>query len=233
MLNRRHSLDRGHADHGWLKSHHSFSFAGYHDPEHMGWGNLRVINEDFIAPGKGFGTHGHRNMEIISYVVSGALAHQDSLGHGTSIQPGEVQRMSAGRGVSHCEFNHSQDTWTHFLQIWIMPSRLDLAPGYEQRTFATAHKRGVPCLIASPDGRQGSLGLHADAALYAALIDGSERVELALNPERKAYVQVVRGQVKVNSQLLHPGDAAQMADETQLTLSEGQDAEVLIFDLSA
>jgi len=233
MLTIRKSQDRGHADHGWLKSHHSFSFAGYYDPEHMGWGNLRVINEDHIAPGKGFGMHGHRDMEIVSYVVSGALAHEDSIGNGATIPPGDVQRMSAGSGITHSEFNHSSDTTTHFFQIWIEPKHRGITPSYEQKTFADAEKCGALRLVASPDGAQGSVKIHADAALYAGLLGDKDSVTLPLNPTRKSYVHLVRGKLKVNGQPLQTGDAAKLADESLLTLSEGQDAEVLVFDLAA
>jgi hypothetical protein len=232
LLTLRKSQDRGYADHGWLKSYHSFSFADYHDPAHMGWGNLRVINEDRIAPGGGFGTHGHRDMEIISYVLSGSLAHKDNMGNGTAIPPGDVQRMSAGRGVMHSEFNHAAAETTHFLQIWIMPNENGIAPGYEQKTFGDAEKRGRLRLVASSDGAENSVTVHADAALYAGLLDGAESVTLPLNPARKAYVQLVRGTLKVNQQVLQQGDAALLANETALSLSEGKDAEVLVFDLA-
>ncbi len=242
MLTVRKSCDRGHADHGWLKSHHSFSFADYHDPAHMGVGNLRVINEDRIAPGTGFGTHGHRDMEIISYVLSGALAHKDSMGNGNAggaeagkaagvIQPGDVQRMSAGTGVLHSEFNHAQDTETHFLQIWILPSQRGIAPGYEQKSFSNDAKRGRLVLVASPDGRDGSVTLHANASLRAGLFTGGERAELDLDPTRLAYVHVVRGQLRVNDHGLKGGDAATLAHESKLVLEGGEDAEVLVFDL--
>ena len=232
MLTIRKSQDRGHADHGWLKSQHSFSFANYFDPAHMGWGNLRVINEDRIAPGAGFGTHGHRDMEIISYVLSGELAHKDSMGNVQGIKPGEVQRMSAGRGVMHSEFNHAPDQVTHFLQIWIEPNERGIAPGYEQKRFDDADKRGQLRLVASPDGAQGSVTLHADAALYAGLFDGAEAARLALDPARKAYVHLVRGALQVNGQPLSAGDAALLADEAELRLSHGEAAEVLVFDLA-
>ncbi len=233
MLTLRKSGDRGYADHGWLKSYHSFSFAGYHDPEHMGWGNLRVINEDRIAPGTGFGTHGHRDMEIISYVLAGNLAHKDTMGNVKGIPPGDVQRMSAGRGVQHSEFNHAPNDTTHFLQIWIQPNVTGIEPGYEQKTFTTPEKRGVLRLVASSDGDKGSVTIHADAAIYAGLIDGSEAVTLPLNPARKAYVHLVRGQLQVNGQMLVSGDAALLEGERKLTLSDGKDAEVLVFDLAA
>jgi hypothetical protein len=232
MLTIRKSEDRGHADHGWLKSHHSFSFADYFDPAHMGWGNLRVINDDLIAPGGGFGTHGHRDMEIVTYVTTGALAHKDSMGNGTVIPPGDVQRMSAGSGVRHSEFNHAPDQATHLFQIWIEPREKGIAPGYEQKRFADAEKRGRLRLIASSDGADGSVTIHADAALYAGLFDGDEAATLPLNPARKAYVHVARGTLAVNGQKLHKGDAALLADEPSLTLSQGHDAEVLVFDLA-
>lgn len=233
MMQIRRSQERGYADHGWLKSQHSFSFAGYFDPAWMGWGNLRVINEDRIAPGMGFGTHGHRDMEIISYVLQGNLAHKDSMGNVKGIPPGDVQRMSAGKGVMHSEFNHAPDQTTHFLQIWIEPNVKGIEPGYEQKTFAAADKRGQLKLVASPDGAQGSVSLHADAALYAGLLDAEESAELALDPSRKAYVHVVRGTLDVNGQRLNPGDAALLQGETQLQLDHAEDAEVLVFDLAA
>ncbi|HEX9194852.1 MAG TPA: pirin family protein [Azonexus sp.] len=233
MLTIRKSEDRGHADHGWLKSHHSFSFADYFDPAHMGWGNLRVINDDLIAPGGGFGTHGHRDMEIVTYVTTGALAHKDSMGNGTTIPPGDVQRMSAGSGVRHSEFNHAPDQATHLFQIWIEPREKGIAPGYEQKSFADAEKRGRLRLIASEDGADGSVTIHADAALYAGLFDGDEAATLPLDPARKAYVHVARGTLAVNGLNLRKGDAALLADESRLTLSDGHDAEVLVFDLAA
>jgi redox-sensitive bicupin YhaK (pirin superfamily) len=233
MLAVRKSQDRGYADHGWLKSHHSFSFAGYYDAAHMGWGNLRVINEDTITPGAGFGTHGHRDMEIISYVLQGNLAHKDTLGNVKGIPPGDVQRMSAGRGVQHSEFNHAADTTTHFLQIWIEPNVKGIAPSYEQKTFADSEKRGVLRLVASPDGAQGSVTIHADAALYAGLLDGGESATLALNPARKSYVHLVRGALQVNGTPLVAGDAARIENEAELVLSHGDQAEVLVFDLAA
>jgi quercetin 2,3-dioxygenase len=240
MIALRKASERGYADHGWLKSFHSFSFADYHDPEHMGFGNLRVINEDRIAPGSGFGTHGHRDMEIISYVLSGELAHKDSMGNGQTgaaqtgvIRPGDVQRMSAGRGVMHSEFNHAKDQTTHFLQIWILPDVRGIEPGYEQKHFGAEQKRGALRLVASPDARDGSVRIHADAAMYAGLFDGTESAELPLQPGRKAYVQVVRGQIAVNGQKLSAGDAARMEAEPKLTLADGHEAEVIVFDLAA
>ena len=233
MLTLRKSQDRGYADHGWLKSFHSFSFAGYYDPAHMGWGNLRVINEDRVAPGMGFGTHGHRDMEIISYVLEGNLAHKDTMGNVKGIPPGDVQRMSAGTGVQHSEFNHAPDRTTHFLQIWIEPNARGIAPGYEQKTFADADKRGKLRLIASPDGAQGSVTIHADARVYAGLFDASEGATLALDPARKGYVHLVRGALNVNGHPLAAGDAALLEGESLLTLTQGKDAEALVFDLSA
>lgn len=232
MLTLRPSGDRGYADHGWLKSFHSFSFAGYFDPAHMDFGNLRVINEDRIAPGTGFGTHGHRDMEIISYVLSGALAHQDNMGNGTAILPGDVQRMSAGRGVMHSEFNHEKAGQTHFLQIWIEPNVKGIDPGYEQKSFTSEDKRGRLRLVASPDGAQGSVTVHADARLYAGLFDEGEEAHLPLDPARKTYVHLIRGALTVNGQALQGGDAAKLVSETDLHLSHGQDAEVLVFDLA-
>ena len=233
MLTLRASQERGHADHGWLKSHHSFSFAGYYDPRHMGFGNLRVINEDRIAPGTGFGTHGHRDMEIISYVLSGELAHKDTLGNVKGIPPGDVQRMSAGSGVQHSEFNHAQDQTTHFLQIWIEPNVTGIAPSYEQKTFDDAQKRGRLRLVASPDGADGSVLIHADARLYAGLFDAGEQAALALAPGRKGYVHLVRGALEVNGQPLRAGDAALLEGEPQVVVGNGQQAEVLVFDLAA
>lgn len=231
MITLRKANERGWADHGWLKSFHTFSFADYFDPAHMGFGNLRVINEDRIAPGTGFGTHGHRDMEIISYVLEGELAHRDSMGNGTAIQPGEVQRMTAGTGVRQSEFNHAQGQETHFLQIWLLPDRAGRDPGYEQKTIDAAAHHGRLVKVASPDG-QGSVTLHADATLYAGLFDGEETAELPLNPQRKAWVHVARGQIKVNGHLLSAGDAAGLAQEDVVKLSEGQGAEVLVFDLA-
>ena len=233
MLTLRKSQDRGFADHGWLKSFHSFSFAGYHDPKHMGFGNLRVINEDRIAPGSGFGTHGHRDMEIISYVLSGNLAHKDTMGNVKGIPPGDVQRMSAGSGVQHSEFNHAPNDSTHFLQIWIEPNATGIPASYEQKTFADIEKCGALRLVASSDGAQGSVTVHADASLYAGLFDGSERARLALNPARKSYVHLVRGALEVNGQKLAAGDAALLTGESQIELGHGVDAEVLVFDLAA
>ena len=232
MITLRKSQDRGYADHGWLKSYHSFSFAGYYDEKHMGFGNLRVINEDRIAPGTGFGTHGHKDMEIISYVLQGNLAHKDSMGNVKGIPPGDVQRMSAGTGVQHSEFNHAEGQTTHFLQIWIEPNVKGIAPGYEQKTFTDAEKRGVLRLVASNTGADGSVTVHADANIYAGLLDGKETADLPLNPSRKSYVQLIRGSVQVNGLQLLAGDAAMLSLESQLQLSHGEDAEVLVFDLA-
>ena len=231
MITLRRSEERGLADHGWLKSFHSFSFADYHDAEHMGFGNLRVINEDRVAAGQGFGTHGHRDMEIISYVLDGELAHRDTLGNVETIPPGDVQRMSAGRGVMHSEFNHAKDKTTHFLQIWILPNARGIQPGYEQKRFADAEKRGRLRLVASPDGADGSVQVNADARLFAGLLDGDEQASLALDPKRKSYVHLVRGELSVNGTALSAGDAAKLTGESQLALSGGKDAEVLVFDL--
>ena len=232
MLTLRKSGERGYADHGWLKSFHSFSFANYYDPQHMGFGNLRVINEDRIAPGTGFGTHGHRDMEIISYVLAGSLAHKDTLGNVKAIPPGDVQRMSAGTGVQHSEFNHAQGETTHFLQIWIEPNVGGIAPSYEQRTFPDAQKRGQLRLVASPDGAAGSVLIHADARVYAGLFDGGESFRLPLQPARKGYVHLVRGELQVNGKRLSAGDAAMLEQESQIALDSGKAAEVLVFDLS-
>jgi redox-sensitive bicupin YhaK (pirin superfamily) len=233
MMTLRPSAARGYADHGWLKSFHSFSFAGYHDPEHMGFGNLRVINEDRIEPGRGFGTHGHKDMEIISYVLSGELAHKDNMGNVKGIPPGDVQRMSAGTGVQHSEFNHAEGQTTHFLQIWIEPNVNGIAPSYEQKTFADTEKRGKLRLVASNDGAQGSVTIHADAKIYAGLLDGDETSALALNPNRKTYIHLVRGDLEVNGQKLAQGDAAMIEAQSSLELGKGRDAEVLVFDLAA
>jgi quercetin 2,3-dioxygenase len=237
MLTLRQSSERGYADHGWLKSFHSFSFANYVDAAHMGWGNLRVINEDRIAPGTGFGTHGHRDMEIISYVLSGNLAHQDSMGNVKGIPSGDVQRMTAGSGVRHSEFNYAEGRETHFLQIWIEPNEMGIDPEYEQKTVPESAKRGQLTLVAAPAAEAQAaacaLEIHADARMYAGLFDGAEHAALPLNPARKAYVFVVRGRLHVNGRVLSAGDAAMLQAESLLTLSQGQGAEVLVFDLAA
>jgi redox-sensitive bicupin YhaK (pirin superfamily) len=240
MIQVRRSAERGYADHGWLRSHHSFSFADYFDPAHMGVGNLRVINEDRIAPGTGFGTHGHRDMEIVSYVLDGALAHKDSMGNGAQagkpsgvIRPGDVQRMSAGTGVMHSEFNHA-DSVTHFLQIWLLPRQRGIAPSYEHKHFDAAAKRGRLALVAAPAdvaADVGAVALHADASLRAGLFDGAEQAQLALAPGRIGYVHVARGVLHVNGQRLEAGDAARIEGEA-IVLDRGEDAEVLVFDLA-
>ena len=239
MITLRKAGERGHGQHGWLDSWHSFSFADYHDPAHMGVGNLRVINEDRILPGTGFGTHGHRDMEIVSYVLEGALAHQDSMGNGKPggtnagvIRPGDVQRMSAGTGVLHSEFNHSRDQATHFLQIWILPRHRGIEPGYEQKHFDADSKRGRLRMVASPDGADGSVTIHADASIRAGLFDGDEVATLALVPGRPVYVHLARGALTVNGQRLTAGDALTLRDEPVLSLSHGEGAEVLVFDLA-
>jgi hypothetical protein len=231
MLEIRRAAERGHAQHGWLDSWHSFSFADYYDPAHMGFGPLRVINEDRIQPGTGFGTHGHRDMEIISYVLAGALGHRDSMGTGSTIVPGDVQRMSAGRGVQHSEQNHNKAGATHFLQIWIEPNVRGIAPGYEQKHFDAASKRGRLRLVASPDGAGGSVTIHQDARIYAGLFDGAERAALPLAPGRRAYLHLVRGTLTVNGTPLAAGDALKMSGVAELMLEKGADAEALLFDL--
>jgi redox-sensitive bicupin YhaK (pirin superfamily) len=232
MLRIRRSGERGHARHGWLESLHTFSFAGYHDPDQMGFRDLRVINEDRVAPGQGFGAHSHRDMEILTYVLDGALAHRDSLGHGSTIRPGDVQRMSAGTGVTHSEHNASATEPVHFLQIWILPERDGIAPGYEQRHFDEASRRGVLRLIASPDARDGSLRIHQDVDLYAARLAPAQSVELALRPGRHAWVQVARGSVELNGTALAQGDAAAASDESRLALAARAPSELLVFDLA-
>jgi redox-sensitive bicupin YhaK (pirin superfamily) len=227
----RKSSERGFADHGWLKSFHTFSFAGYHDPRHMGFGPLRVINEDRVAPGEGFGKHPHRDMEIISYVLDGELEHKDSMGTGSVIRPGDVQRMSAGTGVFHSEYNPSPRNGVHFLQIWIEPAELGIEPSYEQKFFAPEEKRGKLRLVASPDARDGSVRIHQDAYLYAALVDGAEKIVHKLAAGRKAYVHVARGSVTVNGQPLGSGDALKADGESEVTIDHGDQAEVLLFDL--
>jgi len=231
MLALRRGGERGVADHGWLKSFHSFSFADYYDPRHMGFGPLRVINEDRVAPGMGFGTHGHRDMEIISYVLEGELAHKDSMGNGSVIRPGDVQRMSAGSGVRHSEFNHSSAQVTHFLQIWIEPSVQGIAPGYEEKRFEVADKRGQLRLIASADGAGGSVTIHQDARVYAGLFNADERARLQIAAGRRVYVHVARGEIAVDGQRLLAGDAAMVTNADSVALSDGKDAEVLVFDL--
>jgi len=231
MITLRHANERGHADHGWLDSHHSFSFADYHDPAHMGFGPLRVINEDRVQPGTGFGTHGHRDMEIISYVLEGELSHKDSMGNGSVIVPGDVQRMSAGRGVLHSEFNPSREHGVHFLQIWIEPSERGIAASYEQAHLSPAHKRGRLALLAGPKGEGATVAIHQDARVYAGLFDEGESASLAIASGRRAYVHVARGAVSVNGTPLKAGDAAKLTGEREVRLTDGEGAEVLVFDL--
>jgi redox-sensitive bicupin YhaK (pirin superfamily) len=233
MLTIRKARDRGHADHGWLNSHHTFSFADYYDRRHMGHGNLRVINDDTVAPGKGFGTHPHRDMEIISYVLDGALEHKDSMGNGSVIRPGDVQRMSAGTGVTHSEFNHSATEPVHFLQIWILPDAPGRAPGYEQKFFDRAEKRGRLRLVASATGRDGSVSLNQDADVLAGLFDGDESATYVTRPRRDLWIHVARGSLSVNGQALQAGDGAAVSGEETLRFADGRDAEVLVFDMAA
>ena len=228
----RHAAERGHANHGWLDSHHTFSFADYHDPRYMGFGPLRVINEDRVQPGKGFGTHGHRDMEIISYVLEGELAHQDSMGNGSVIRPGDVQRMSAGTGVQHSEFNHSKSELVHFLQIWVFPEKQGIAPGYEQKMFSTEDKRGRLRLIASRDARDGSVKIHQDASIYATVLGPGQSVTHATTHERKLWVQIARGAVRVNGEALAAGDGAAIAYDDKVTLDSTAESEVLLFDMA-
>ena len=231
MLQIRHSEERGAANHGWLNSHHSFSFGSYHDPKHMGFGPLLVINEDRVTPGQGFGTHGHRDMEIISYVLDGALEHKDSMGTGSVLHYGDVQRMSAGNGVRHSEFNHSATDGLHFLQIWIQPNVTGIPPSYEEKHFTPESKRGKLRLIASGDGRQGSVLIHQDAAIYASILQEGEQAEHALDEGRIAYVHLIRGSLVVNGTPLKAGDALKLTQEAAVTLTQAEDAEVLVFDL--
>jgi hypothetical protein len=232
MMTIRKAADRGHADHGWLNSHHTFSFANYYDPNHMGFRGLRVINDDRVAPGQGFGTHPHRDMEIISYVLEGALAHKDSMGTGATIRPGDVQRMSAGTGVLHSEFNASQKDEVHFLQIWIMPAKRNALPGYEQKAFPDVDKRGKLALVASQDGRDGSITLNADARVYAGNFGKNEKAELPIARGRGAWLHVARGKVRVNGQELAEGDGAAFEDEGLIRIEGVDEAEVLTFDLA-
>ena len=232
MSDLRRSSERGHANHGWLDSYHSFSFADYHDPRHMGWGPLRVINEDRVQAGQGFGTHGHRDMEIISYVLEGALGHKDSMGNGSTIRPGDVQRLSAGSGILHSEFNYEQSGVTHFLQIWIEPDVRGITPSYEERHFSAADKRGRLRLVASPDGSNGSVTIHQDARVFAGLFDGGESAQHTIATGRNGYVHVARGHIEVNGRALGAGDALKTR-AGDITLGGGQSAEVLVFDLPA
>lgn len=231
MITLRPAGARGHADHGWLDSHHTFSFAGYYDPRHMGFRALRVINEDRVQPAHGFGTHPHSDMEIVSYVLSGGLQHKDSMGTGSIIQPGDVQRMSAGTGVLHSEFNASKSELVHFLQIWLLPALRGIAPSYEQKAFSEADKRGKLRVVASPDGREGSVTIHSDATLYAGLFDAGESAEHALASGRHAWVHVARGKARVNGHDLGPGDAVALSDEALVRVEGIEGSEVLVFDL--
>jgi redox-sensitive bicupin YhaK (pirin superfamily) len=231
MIEIRRANERGHAEHGWLESFHTFSFAEYFDPQQVGFGPLRVINEDRVVPGAGFGTHRHRDMEIISYVLEGELAHKDSTGTSSVIRPGDVQRMSAGSGVQHSEFNNSKTQPVHFLQIWIEPDVLNVVPEYEEKRFGSEEKRGRLRLIASPDGAEGSVLIHQDARVYAGLFDNTERGELEVEPGRRIFAHVARGKVAVNGEALAVGDALKLTDATSLSLSDGAGAEVLVFDL--
>jgi quercetin 2,3-dioxygenase len=232
MITVRKNEARGHANHGWLDSYHTFSFANYYDPNHMSFRSLRVINEDVINPGQGFGTHGHRDMEIITYVLEGALEHQDSLGTGAVIKPGEVQRMSAGTGIQHSEFNHSKADPVHLLQIWILPDTNGLPPSYEQRDFSLAERHGKFRIVAARDARDGAVKVHQDVDLYAAVLDKNSRVSHALQSNRHAWVQVARGAVLLNGLALKNGDGAAVSDESELVIEATEDSEILLFDLA-
>lgn len=231
MFELRKAADRGIAEHSWLSSRHTFSFAYYDDPQQRGFSDLRVINDDRVSPAGGFGTHPHRDMEILSYVLEGALEHRDTLGNGSVIRPGDVQLMSAGSGIAHSEYNHSPSEAVHFLQIWILPGAAGLRPQYQQRQFAAEEKRGRLRLILSPDGRDGSLQVHQDARVYAGLFDGDERARLPLAPGRAGYVHLARGRLMVNGQALEAGDGMKLLGEETLSFEQGSDAEVLVFDL--
>lgn len=233
MIDIRKSEDRGYADHGWLKAYHSFSFADYYDPENMGFRALRVINEDRVQAGKGFGTHGHRDMEIVTYVLEGTLEHKDSMGNGSLIRPGEAQYMSAGSGVTHSEFNHSKTEGVHLLQIWILPNARSLEPRYDQKTFSTEARVGKLCQIASPDGADGSIAIRQDVRLYATILDAERGLEVTISRTRFVWIQVARGAMTVNGQKLKAGDAARIAEETKLQLVSSEDGtEFLFFDLA-
>jgi redox-sensitive bicupin YhaK (pirin superfamily) len=234
MIQLRRSSERGHADHGWLNTFHTFSFADYFDPEFMGFRSLRVINEDWVKPGMGFGTHGHRDMEIITYVLEGELAHKDSMGNGSSIKPGEVQRMSAGTGVRHSEFNHSKKDWVHLLQIWLLPEREGIKPSYEQKTFSDEEKSGKFRLIASPDASDGSVKIHQDAKVYATVLAKGDKVQKRLQPERYAWLHVAKGEVLLNGEKLTAGDSAAIQKEESIEIASGdvERSEVLLFDLA-
>jgi hypothetical protein len=232
MITLRKAEDRGHANHGWLDSYHTFSFANYYDPKHMGFRALRVINEDRVTPGKGFGTHGHKDMEIITYVLNGAVEHKDSLGTGSVIKPGEVQRMSAGTGILHSEFNQSKTDAVHFLQIWLLPEKNGLPASYEQRAFAFAENPGQLLLVAAKDGREGAVTVHQDVDLYAAVLEPNQRVYHALKPQRHAWVQAARGEVTLNGLSLEKGDGAAISEESNVVIEATTDAEILLFDLA-
>ncbi len=231
MIELRKSGERGIANFGWLYSRHTFSFGHYYDPRHTGFGPLLVINEDEVQPARGFGTHGHKDMEIISYVLDGELAHKDSMGNGSVLRYGDVQRMSAGTGVTHSEFNHSESKGVHFLQIWIQPSAKGIAPGYEEKHFDTDSKRGRLRLIASPDGAEGSVTIHQDVHLYASLLNGEQQLTHELSAGRRAYLHLIRGTLTVNGERLQQGDAAKIADERLISISNAEAAEFLLFDL--
>ena len=232
MITIRKAEERGHFDFGWLNTYHTFSFGEYYDPRNMGFRSLRVINEDFVHPGRGFPTHGHRDMEIITYVLEGGLAHKDSMGNGSIIRPGDVQRMSAGTGVRHSEANPSAEESVHLLQIWIMPDALNVEPGYEQKRFEDEEKRGRLRLVASPDGQDGSVSIHQDARLFATVLNAAQQVSYELKPERHAWVQVARGAIELNGQTLKQGDGAAISSERELTIEGTESAEILLFDLA-
>jgi redox-sensitive bicupin YhaK (pirin superfamily) len=232
MIVTRPANQRGHFNHGWLDTYHTFSFASYYDPKHMGFGTLRVINDDTVAPGQGFGTHGHRDMEIISYVLDGALEHRDSMGSGSVLRPGDVQRMSAGTGVMHSEFNHSSDASVHFLQIWIHPQKKGLAPGYEEKSFPNEDKKGRLRLIASPDARDGSLKIHQDVNVFASILEANDELEYTLQPGRQGWIQIARGRLRLNDVELRKGDGTALNDEPHITLKGIEEVEFLLFDLA-
>lgn len=231
MMTLRKAEDRGHFDHGWLNTYHTFSFGDYYDPAHMGFGTLRVINEDWVQPGKGFGTHPHRDMEILTYVLEGALEHKDSMGNGSAIRPGEVQRMSAGTGVTHSEFNHSKDDRVHLLQIWILPGQKNLNPSYEQKRFSKEERQGCFRLIASPEGTDGSVTIHQDAKVYGSLLDSGQEISYAIPEGRHLWLQVARGTVQAGGQSLRAGDGLAVSEEKSLSM-KGAEAEILLFDLA-
>ncbi|AFZ16473.1 pirin family protein [Allocoleopsis franciscana] len=232
MIILRKAEERGHANHGWLDTYHTFSFANYYDPKQMGFRALRVINEDYVSPTAGFGTHGHRDMEIITYVLEGALEHKDNIGNGSVIQPGEVQRMSAGTGILHSEFNHSETEAVHLLQIWLLPDKQGLSPSYEQRNFSPAKTPGTLHLVAAKDGREGAVTVHQDVDLYAAVLNAGDRISHSLKPQRHAWIQVARGAINLNGLSLDTSDGAAISNETEVVIEATQDAEFLLFDLA-